>query len=39
MINVLKNRDDKIGNFYKNNYIKNQIKYFGLEVSEVSLGS
>lgn len=39
MIHVLKNRDDKTGNFYKINYTKKQIKYAGLEISKVSLGS
>ena len=39
MISVFKNRKDKIDNFYKNNHMKKQIKYVGLEVSKVFLGS
>lgn len=39
MINVLKSRDDKMDHFYKINYSKKQIKYVGLEISKVYLGS
>lgn len=39
MINVLKNRGDKVDNFCKNRIVRKQKKYVGLEFSKVSLAS
>lgn len=39
MINVLKNRGDKVDNFCKNRIVRKQKKYVGLEFSKVSSAS